>query len=78
MAFKKRSAGPRGKKTCRFCADPNMKIDYKDVAMLKKYISERGKILPRRATGACAVHQRDLTNAIERARIVALLPYIAD
>ncbi len=54
------------------------KIDYKDVDKLRKYISERGKILPRRVTGTCALHQRDITVAVKRARIVALLPYVAD
>ena len=53
-------------------------IDYKDVDKLRKYISERGKILPRRVTGTCALHQRDITVAVKRARIVALLPYVAD
>jgi small subunit ribosomal protein S18 len=55
-----------------------MVVDYKDVATLKKYISERGKILPRRATGACAKHQRKITQAVNRARNMALLPYQAD
>ncbi|MBE6659102.1 MAG: 30S ribosomal protein S18 [Ruminococcaceae bacterium] len=53
-------------------------VDYKDVGRLRKYISERAKILPRRITGTCAMHQRQLTDAIKRARIVALLPYISD
>ena len=68
----------RRKKVCAFCADANKALDYKDVALLKKYVSERGKILPKRITGTCAVHQREVTRAIKRARIVALLPYTAD
>ena len=66
------------KKVCAFCSDKNKKIDYKDINLLKKYVSERGKILPRRATGACATHQREITQAIKRARQVALLPYSAE
>ena len=66
------------KKVCAFCADENKAIDYKDVATLKRYISERGKILPRRITGNCARHQRSITTAIKRARNVALLPYTVE
>ena len=66
------------KKVCQFCADKTEAIDYKDVEKLKKYVTERGKILPKRITGTCAVHQREVTKAIKRARIVALLPYTAD
>ena len=66
------------KKVCHFCADRVETIDYKDVARLRKFISERAKILPRRATGTCTKHQRELTNAIKRARQVALLPYVND
>ena len=68
----------RKKKVCQFCADRIDEIDYKDVARLRKFISERAKILPRRATGTCAAHQRELTSAIKRARQVALLPYVND
>ena len=68
----------RRKKVCIFCADKVDFIDYKDSAKLRKFISERGKILPRRISGTCAVHQRDLNTAIKRARQVALLPYITD
>ena len=68
----------RRKKVCAFCADANKALDYKDVALLKKYVSERGKILPRRITGNCAKHQRALTVAVKRARHVALLPYQVD
>ena len=66
------------KKVCHFCADRVEAIDYKDVARLRKYVSERAKILPRRTTGTCAKHQRELTTAIKRARHVALLPYSND
>ncbi|HIW40157.1 MAG TPA: 30S ribosomal protein S18 [Candidatus Eubacterium pullicola] len=74
----KKRGGYRKKKVCQFCADKNKTIDYKDVETLKKYVTERGKILPKRVTGTCAVHQREVTKAIKRARIVALLPYQAD
>lgn len=74
----KKRGGYRKKKVCQFCADKNKTIDYKDVETLKKYVTERGKILPKRVTGTCAVHQREVTRAIKRARIVALLPYQAD
>ena len=66
------------KKVCHFCVDRVEVIDYKDVARLRKFISERAKILPRRATGTCAAHQRKLTIAIKRARQVAILPYVND
>lgn len=66
------------KKVCMFCVDRAEKIDYKDVAKLKKCMTERAKILPRRVTGTCACHQRELTSAIKRARHVALLPYTAE
>ena len=65
-------------KICIFCADKVDYIDYKDTGKLRKFISERGKILPRRISGACAKHQRDLNTAIKRARQAALLPYITD
>ncbi|MBP3508054.1 MAG: 30S ribosomal protein S18 [Lachnospiraceae bacterium] len=68
----------RRKKVCVFCADKNAVIDYKDVNRLRKFVSERGKILPRRITGTCAKHQRALTVAIKRARHVALMPYVQD
>lgn len=68
----------RRKKVCVFCADASEKIDYKDVAKLRKFITERGKILPRRVTGTCARHQRDITTAVKRARHLALLPYMGD
>lgn len=73
----RRRAPHRRKKVCVFCGKDNV-IDYKDVNKLKRYISERGKILPRRITGNCAKHQRAITVAIKRARHVALMPYIAE
>ena len=66
------------RKVCQFCADKIAHIDYKDIARLRKCISERSKILPRRVTGACAKHQRQITVAVKRARTVALLAYISD
>ncbi len=63
------------KKVCAFCADKNEVIDYKNAVKLRKYMTEKGKIIPRRTTGVCAMHQRELTNAIKRARVMALLPY---
>ena len=68
----------RRKKVCIFCVDKVDFIDYKDSAKLRKFISERGKILPRRISGTCAKHQRELNTAIKRARQVALLPYVTD
>jgi small subunit ribosomal protein S18 len=70
--------GFRKKKVCQFCADKTETIDYKDVDKLRKYVTDRGKILPKRITGNCALHQREVTTAIKRARIVALLPYTTD
>ena len=66
------------KKVCQFCVDKIQEIDYKDVAKLRRYVSERAKILPRRITGTCAKHQRQLTVAIKRARHIALLPFTAE
>lgn len=64
------------RKVCRFCADSKIIIDYKDSKTLKYFITERGKIIPRRITGTCASHQRTLTLAIKRARSIALLPFV--
>ncbi|GAB6905958.1 30S ribosomal protein S18 [Desulfosarcina cetonica] len=64
------------RKVCRFCADQSLVIDYKDPKTLKYFITERGKIIPRRISGTCAKHQRALTHAIKRARTIALLPYV--
>ena len=63
------------KKVCPLCADKNLVLDYKNGEQLRKFINDKGKILPRRATGACAKHQRDITLAIKRARHIAVLPY---
>lgn len=75
---KRVNTGMRRKKVCQFCADADKKIDYKDAETLKKYITERGKILPRRVTGTCAMHQRAVAKAIKKARVVAILPFDAD
>ncbi len=66
------------RKVCAFCADKVEVIDYKDVPRLKKFVSERGKILPKRMSGTCAKHQRELTTSIKRARHVALMPYTGE
>lgn len=66
------------KKVCMFCVDKVEHIDYKDTAKLRRYISERGKIVPRRISGNCAKHQRQLTIAIKRARQIAMLPFVAE
>ncbi len=63
------------KKVCVMCANKDFVLDYKNADQLKKFINEKGKILPRRATGACAKHQRDITQAVKRARHIAVLPY---
>ena len=73
--FKRKGTFHRQKKVCVFCGKDNT-IDYQDAAKLRKYISEGGKILPRRITGTCATHQRELTVAIKRARHLAILPYV--
>ncbi len=85
MAFEKSDRGDRRpgnrkgrKKVCTFCVEKDAVIDYKDAAKLRRFISERAKILPRRVTGTCAAHQRELTVAIKRARQIALLPYTAE
>lgn len=75
--MKERSRRPR-KKVCSFCVDKIEAIDYKEIGRLRKYITERGKILPRRISGNCAKHQRQLTIAIKRARNIALLPFTAE
>ena len=81
MALKERggsrnnSSGRR--KMCRFCGETEVQIDYKDARMLRSFITERGKIVPRRISGNCAKHQRSIATAIKRARVIALLPYLA-
>lgn len=73
---RRRGGGGFGrKKVCRFCADRNIKVDYKEVNVLKPYLTERAKIIPRRISGNCAIHQREVASAIKRARILALLPF---
>jgi small subunit ribosomal protein S18 len=80
MAVRMREGKPKrsSRKVCQFCVEKTDWIDYKEVGKLRRFISERGKILPRRLTGTCAKHQRSLTDALERARQIALLPYTAD
>ncbi|HEY8392410.1 MAG TPA: 30S ribosomal protein S18 [Capillibacterium sp.] len=73
-----RERGKKKKRVCAFCADKIEHVDYKEVGKLRKYITERGKILPRRISGNCAHHQRQLTVAIKRARQLAMLPYTSD
>ena len=73
-----RSKNRKRRKVCQFCVDKCTYIDYKDTAKLRRFLSERSKILPRRTTGTCAMHQRELTEAIKRARQIALLPYVTD
>lgn len=73
---KKRKRVFHRRKVCRFCADSSLVIDYKNPKGLKYFITERGKIIPRRITGTCAKHQRTLTHAIKRARSIALLPFV--
>jgi small subunit ribosomal protein S18 len=70
-----RRRGPVRRKVCRFCADKDSTIDYKDTRALSSFVTERGKVVPSRITGNCAKHQRELTTAIKRARAVALLPF---
>jgi len=75
---KERQRGRKRRKVCTFCVDKVEHIDYKDAGKLRRFISERAKILPRRTTGTCAMHQRQLTEAIKRARHIALLPFVTD
>jgi len=70
--------GRRKKRVCNFCVDKITSIDYKEIGKLRKYVSERGKILPRRVTGNCAKHQRAMTMNVKRARHMALMPYTAE
>ncbi|MBE7029646.1 MAG: 30S ribosomal protein S18 [Clostridia bacterium] len=80
MAEMEKSFKPRRmkRKVCNFCVEKATSIDYKDVPKLRKYLSERSKILPRRITGTCAKHQRQLTTAIKKARHIALVPFTTD
>jgi small subunit ribosomal protein S18 len=74
----KRQRKVQKKKVCQFCTDKIDDIDYKDLSRLRRYITEKGKIIPRRSSGVCAYHQRELSAAIKRARIMALLPFKAE
>lgn len=76
MAFNRRRGGRRRRKVCYFCANHVDHVDYKDLELLERYISDKGIILPRRATGTCAKHQRAVAGAIKRARIMGLLPFV--
>ncbi|MBF0301650.1 MAG: 30S ribosomal protein S18 [Desulfamplus sp.] len=79
MTFQRKNTKKRffqRRKVCRFCADTSIEIDYKDSKNLRSFITERGKIIPRRITGTCAKHQRALSTAIKQARTIALLPYV--
>ncbi len=76
--FKRPNRKPARRKVCTCCVDHVASIDYKDTAKLRKFLTEKGKILPRRMTGMCAKHQRELAVSIKRARQMALLPYVAD
>lgn len=78
MGFNRGKDRKRRRKVCAFCVDKVEEIDYKDISKLRKFVSDRSKILPRRVTGTCARHQRELTRAIKRARFVALMPYTKD
>lgn len=83
MAYDRNERGGAGqrrgrRKVCSFCVDRIPYIDYKDIPRLRKYTTERSKIIPRRVTGTCAKHQRELTIAIKRARHIALMPYVSD
>jgi small subunit ribosomal protein S18 len=75
MAFRRRRRTFHRRKVCRFCVDNELRIDYKDPKTLRYFVTERGKIVPRRISGNCAKHQRELTLAVKRARQVALLPH---
>ena len=77
-ANKEKSFRRPRKKICQFCADKTLEIDYKDAEKVRKFVSEKGKILPRRITGTCALHQRKVNEAVKRARTIALLPYTAE
>ena len=78
MAMERPQRGRKRRKVCTFCVVKINHIDYKDIVRLRRFISERSKILPRRMTGVCAAHQRQLTIAIKRARHIALLPYVTE
>ncbi len=78
MAVIKRRKSYRRQKVCKFCVDKVEQVDYKDVRRLRSFVTDRGRIIPRRISGTCAPHQRELTVAVKRARNIALLPFVAD
>ena len=78
MAVIKRRRSFRLQKVCKFCVDKVGQVDYKDVRRLRSFVTDRGRIIPRRISGTCAPHQRELTVAVKRARNIALLPFVAD
>ncbi|MCH7896024.1 MAG: 30S ribosomal protein S18 [candidate division NC10 bacterium] len=78
MAVIKRRRSFRRQKVCKFCVDKVGQVDYKDVRRLRSFVTDRGRIIPRRISGTCAPHQRELTVAVKRARNIALLPFVAD
>lgn len=78
MAVIKRRRSFRRRKVCKFCVDKVGQVDYKDVRRLRSFVTDRGRIIPRRISGTCAPHQRELTVAVKRARNIALLPFVAD
>jgi small subunit ribosomal protein S18 len=78
MTVVKRRKSYRRQKVCKFCVDKVEQVDYKDVRRLRSFVTDRGRILPRRISGTCAPHQRQLTVAVKRARNIALLPFVAD
>lgn len=78
MSMKDEETRPLGRgRQCRFCSETEQKIDYKDVGLLRQYVTERGKIVPRRVSGLCATHQRETAIGIQRARMIALMPFSA-
>ncbi len=78
MTVIKRRRSFRRQKVCKFCVDKVGQVDYKDVRRLRSFVTDRGRIIPRRISGTCAPHQRELTVAVKRARNIALLPFVAD
>jgi len=76
--FDKKTLKPRKKRVCRFCSSGDIYIDFKDEKRLIRFLTEQGKIIPRRTSGNCARHQRQLARSIKRARLLALIPYVAD
>lgn len=78
VVAKRPARRPARRKVCSFCVEKSKEIDYKDIAKLRKFITEKGKIIPRRMSGTCAIHQRELAAAIKRARVMALLPYVGE